>query len=123
MASATTLVLKNNADVNVNYYPIVIKTGEYAKYVDRTQGTLSLQPTAALSYSETSTERKVSGVVTFPTIPNATTGVIKTSYGRFEFTIPKEQSSTDRLDVRKRLAALVVDAVSTAAVDNGETPW
>lgn len=122
MASATTLVLKTNADVNVNYYPIVVKTGEYAKYVDRTQGVLALQPTAAIAFSEGSKERKVSGVCTFPTL-NATTGLIETSYGRFEYTLVKTQSSTDRLDVRKRLAALVADAITTAAVDNGETPW
>lgn len=122
MASATTLVLKNNADVNVNYYPIVIKTGEYAKYVDRTQGVLALQPTAALAYSENAKERKVSGVVTFPTL-NATTGAVDTSYGRFDYTLVKTQSSTDRLDIRKRLAALAVDAITTSAVDNGETPW
>jgi CRISPR/Cas system-associated exonuclease Cas4 (RecB family) len=122
MATATTLVLKNNADVNVNYYPIVVKTGEYAKYVDRTQGVLALQPTAALAYSETSKDRRVSGVITYPTL-NATTGLIETSYGRFEYTLVKNQSSTDRLETRKRLGAMIADAITSAAVDNGETPW
>jgi len=122
MAAAATLVLKNNADVNTNYFPIVVKTGEYAKYVDRTQGVLSLQPTAALAYSESSTTRKVSGTVTFQTL-DAATGAVDTSYGRFEYSILKKQSATDRLDLRKRLAALIADAIVTAAVDNGETPW
>lgn len=122
MASAATLVLKNNADVNVNYYPVKIKTGEYASYVDRMQGILSLQPFASIAYKETDTVRHVSGKVTFPVL-NATTGITKTSYGSFSFDIQKDHSSTDRLDVRKRLAALVADAIVNAAVDNGETPW
>lgn len=122
MAAAATLVLKDNADVNVNYYPVKINTGEYAKYVDRTQGVLDLQPTAALAYSETASERKVSGTIVFPVL-NATTGEVDKSYGRFEFKLNKRHSSTNRLDTRKRLAAMVVDAITTAAVDNGETPW
>lgn len=122
MAAAATLVLKNNADVNVNYYPVKIKTGEYASYVDRTQGVLALQPFASLTYKESDSVRTVSGKVTFP-VKDATTGVTTTAYGSFTYTLPKVQSSTDRLDVRKRLAALVIDAIATAAVDNGETPW
>jgi len=122
MATATTLVLKNSADVNVNYSPIVVKTGEYAKYIDRTQGVLALQPTAALSYSENVTHRKVSGHIMCPVL-NATTGLIEQDFGKFEYSLLKTHSSTDRLEVRKRLAALVADTIVTAAVDNGETPW
>lgn len=122
MAAATTLVLKNDADVNVNYYPIVVKTGEEAQYVDRTQGVLLLQPKAVLKYRETATHRHVSGKVVFPVL-NATTGITTNSYGNFEYTLVKEHSSTDRTNVRKRLAALIADAIVTAAVDNGETPW
>lgn len=122
MAAATTLVLKNNADVNVNYYPVVVKTGEYARYVDRTQGVLNLQPLASVALKETTDLRKVSGSVSFPVL-NATTGIVSSSYGNFEYKLVKAHSSTDRLDVRKRLQALIVDAVVTAAVDNGETPW
>lgn len=122
MAAAGTVVLKNNADVNVNYSPIVVKTGEYAKYIDRTQGVIALQPTAALAFSETSTHRKVSGHVMFPVL-NATTGLVEQDFGKFEYSLMKTHSATDRLDVRKRLAALVADAIVTAAVDNGETPW
>lgn len=122
MAAATTLVLKNNADVNVNYYPVKIKTGEYAQYVDRTQGILSLQPTAALAFSETDSVRKVIGTAVFPVL-NTVTGAVEKDYGRFEYTIQKSHSSVDRLDIRKRLAALIADAIITSAVDNGETPW
>jgi len=122
MSAAGTLVLKNNADVNVNYYPVKVRTGEYASYVDLTQGVLALQPSAALAFSETDTTRKVSGTVVWPTL-NAATGIIEKSYGKFEYTILKTQSATDRLDLRKRLAAFIIDAVATAAVDNGETPW
>jgi len=122
MAAVATLVLKNNADVNTNYYPVVVKTGEYARYVDRTQGVLALQPTAALAFSETSTVRKASGTITWPTL-DAATGVVDTSYGRFEYSILKKQSATDRLDLRKRLVAMISDAIVAAAVDNGETPW
>jgi hypothetical protein len=122
MAAAGTLVLKNNADVNVNYYPIRIQTGSEAGYVDRTQGVLALQPKATLFYRENKTTRIVSGKVTFPVL-DASTGVVNTGLGTFEYRIPFILGATDRLDVRKRLAAMIADALTTAAVDNGETAW
>lgn len=122
MAAAATLVLKNAADVNVNYYPVKISTGEYAGYVDRTQGVLALQPFASLKYSESATQRKVSGKVTYP-IKDAVTGVIDTAYGEFSFVLPKVHVLADRQETRKRVSALIIDAITVAAVDNGETPW
>lgn len=122
MAAASTLILKNAADVNVNYYPVKISTGEYAGYVDRSQGVLALQPFASLKYSESATQRKVSGKVTYP-VKDAITGVMDTAYGEFSFVLPKVHVLADRQEARKRLTALIADAITIAAVDNGETPW
>lgn len=122
MAAAANLVLKNNADVNVTYYPIVVKTGEEAVYVDRTSGVLALQSRASLFYRENANTRIVQGKVTYPVL-DATNNIVDTEIGTFEYRIPKKLSATDRLDIRKRLAAFIADAVVTAAVDNGETPW
>lgn len=122
MAAAATLVLKNAAHVNTNYYPVKISTGEYAGYVDRTQGVLALQPFASLKYSESATQRKVSGKCTYP-VKDAVTGVIDTAYGEFSFVLPKVHVLADRQEVRERITALILDAITVAAVDNGETPW
>lgn len=122
MAAAGNLTLKNSADVNVVYGPVKIKTGEYAQYVDRTQGVLALQPVASLAYSENEDVRKVVGTVTYPVL-NATTGVVEKDFGRFEYTLRRSHTADDRLNVRKRLAALIADSIVTTAVDNGETPW
>lgn len=123
MAAAANLVLKDKADVNVTYSPVIIKTGEYAKYVDRTQGVLSLQSTAAISLKETDATRKVTGTVVFPVTVNATTGEISNVYGKFSFDIDKRVTANDRLDIRKRLSQMIDDAVVNSVVDNGETPW
>jgi hypothetical protein len=122
MATAATLVLKNSADVNVNYFPVRIITGQEAGYVDRTQGVLALQPKASLFYRENLTTRIVTGKVTYPVL-NATTGVLDSGIATFDMRLPFVLDLTSRQEVRKRLASLVADPIVTAAVDNGETPW
>lgn len=123
MAAAANLVLKNNADVNVTYYPFLINTGSEAGYVDRTSGTLAAQSKAKLFFKESATTRKVSGKITFPVL-NATTGVVShTLLGTFEIVCPLIATATERLDIRKRLTAMVADAIVGSAVDSGETPW
>lgn len=122
MATATTLVLKNAAAVNVNFYPVAIQTGAKAVYVDRTNSALALQDRATLAYSESETQRRVSGKVDHR-ISDATTGVISTAFGEFSFRIPNVFTLTDRQELAARLRAMIDDAVVTAAVENGETPW
>lgn len=122
MASATTLVLKNAAAVNVNYYPVKIQTGQLARYVDRTNTKLALQHVAQLNITESTEQRRVFGKVDYR-VENATTGVIKTGYGEFAFRIPNEFTATDRQELEARLRTAVADAIVTAAVENGETPW
>lgn len=122
MASATTLVLKNAAAVNVNYYPTVIQTGSRAVYVDRTNGKLALQSHATLTQAEQATQRRTSGKVDFR-VEDAVTGVVRTGYGDFSFRIPNEFSLVERQELAARLRAMIDDAVVTAAVENGETPW
>lgn len=122
MATATTLVLKNAAAVNVNYNPIRIITGQEAAYVDRTQGVLALQPKASLFFKESDVTRTVSGKVTYP-VKDAVTSVIDTCIGKFELRLPMKLALVDRQEARARLAAMIADAIVTSAVDNGETPW
>lgn len=123
MAAVNTLVLKNNADVNVNYYPVLVRTGDEIAWVDRTQGTLALQSKARLYYKETQTTRRVSGKVTVPYVDTFNPEKNHTLIGSFEFVVPLNASAIDRTEIRKRVVAMIADAVITAAVDNGETPW
>lgn len=122
MATATTLVLKDRSAVAVNYSPIVVKTGSEAAYVDRAQGVLALQPRATLYFKESAVTRTVSGKITYP-VKDATTAIIDTCIGTFEMRLPLKLALTDRQEARARLAAMIADAIVTAAVDNGETPW
>lgn len=121
MAAAATLVLKNAADVNVNFFPVRIRTGEEAVYVDRTNAVLSLQGYATLSYRENATNRIVSTRVTHPVLQ--ADGTVVTGYHTSEARIPKLFGLTDRQELRKRELAMLGDAIYVAAVDNGETPW
>lgn len=122
MAAAANITLLNNAGANVTYAPVIIKTGEYARYVDRTQGVLNLQSTAALALKETKTNRIVTGVVVFPVL-NATTGIVELDFFRIEASTHLSHTATDRLDLHKRGNSFGTNAVFTAAVENGETPW
>lgn len=122
MASATTLVLKNAAAANVNYFPTFISTGSKAVYVDRTNSKLALQSHATLGYSENDAQRRVSGKVDHR-VEDAVTGQIDTGYGEFAFRIPNSFSATDRQELESRLRQMIIDAIVTASVENGETPW
>lgn len=122
MASATTLVLKNAAAANVNYYPKTIATGAKALYQDRTQGVIALQPTASLAFRESATVRTVSGKLVFPVL-NEVTGGIDTCLGKFEFITPLKLSAVARQEILARARAMIADTVVTQAVVDGETPW
>jgi hypothetical protein len=123
MAQATNLLLKNAAAANVTYNPTKIVTGDQAIYTDRTNGTLAGQSKASLTLKESATTRKVSGKVTYPVL-NATTGALShTLIGTFDVVCPLVATLAERQEVRARVASLIADAIVTAAVDNGETPW
>lgn len=122
MASAATLILKNAAAASVNYYPTFISTGQKAVYVDRTNSKLALQSRATLGYAESGAQRRVTGKVDYR-VENAATGVIDTGYGEFAFRVPNSFTATDRQELEARIRQMIDDAVTTAAVENGETPW
>lgn len=121
MAAAANLILKDRFDANFTMSPVVIKTGEYAKYINRIPTVLALQPTAALAYSESASVRKVSGTLVYP-LADAL-GVVKTSYAKFELTLDKSQEDWNRDEILSWLKSFVADAIVEAAVINGETPW
>lgn len=122
MASATTLALKNAAATTVNYYPTFISTGQKAVYVDRTNAKLALQSRATLGFSESVTQRRVTGKVDYR-VENVATGVIDTGFGEFAFRIPNSFTKTDRQELEARIRQMIDDAITTAAVEDGETPW
>lgn len=122
MAAVANLTLKNNVDADVVYNPVIVKTGEYAKWVDRTTTSiLGLQSTAALALVESAKTRKVSGVIYYPT--KDAQGVLLVSYGRIEMTLHKDHTSDQRYDVYKRLIAYSGSTPFGLAVTLGETPW
>lgn len=123
MAAAANLTLKNAADANVTYYPFRVNGGSEASYIDRTNSVLSAQSRASVFFKESKETRTVQGKVTFPVL-NATTGALAyTCLGTFDIRLPLVATLTDRQELRKRLAALIADAITAMAVDNGETPW
>lgn len=122
MATATNLVLKNAAAANVTYYPKVIETGSKAVYVDRTQGVIRLQPTAALGFRESATVRNVSGKLVYPVL-DAITGTLDWATAKFELILPLKLDASVRDEILARTRAMIDDAIVTSAVQNGETPW
>lgn len=123
MATAATLVLLDYLGANVNYQPVVIKTGDQATYVDRTNAVLAAQSKFSMFYRESLSTRKVQGKLTYPVL-NATTGVLShTLIGTFEFVIPLIATLIERQQLRKRLVSAIGTTVVLSAVDDGETPW
>lgn len=125
MATAANLTLKDKTDVNVTYAPLVVKTGEYAKYVDRTNTQESLQSTVAFSNgdSKKNTRRVTKGTLVFPAVTNATTGLIENAYGKFEFDLPLSFTDNQRKELTHRLSSACADAVVRTIAETGEWPW
>lgn len=124
MAQAATLVLKDKDAVSVNYYPVLVATGAKARYEDRTNAKLSLQSHATLTFADQSTSpyRRVGMTVDYHT-EDAATGTVDTSYFDFSFRLNKKQSLNDFKQLAARARAAIDDAIVTAAIENGETPW
>lgn len=126
MAAAATLQLKNYAAVEQAFAVDTVKTGEYAKWADRSQGTFLGTAYASLTRKSSPLAtgvRKVQGKITYPTI-NGTTGALdRTHIGTFELVIPNSGTLTERRELAARLRDFIIDAVITAAVDNDEMPW
>lgn len=123
MSAVANLVLKNASDVNVNYYPFLVRTGDEVAWVDRTASTLNEQSKARLFFKESATTRRVSGKITLPYVDTFNAEKTHTAIANFEFVLPLNANATTRTEIRKRLVAMIADAVITAAVENGETPW
>jgi len=123
MASATNLVLKDRNAVNVNYSPVAIETGKSAKYVDRTQSVVALQPTVRMDFSESNTLRRSTWTSVVPMARPSDPAIIDYESVKIIFTSPLAQPGTTRLESLARARALIDDAVVQAAVENGETAW
>lgn len=122
MAQAANLVLKNASAVNVTYGPRLIRTGEIASYTDQTAGLSdAVRSKATLTLKESATVRTVEGKVTYP--ERRATGELDTAFGTFMVKSVHVMTPTAKLEVLSRLRAMIDDAIVTAAVDSGETPW
>lgn len=121
MAAAANLVLKDRLAVNVTYAPIVIKTGEKAQYVDRTNSAIVQQGRATYGLIESSTKRIVTGKLSFPCVQ--ADGSIETGFGEFKYTLPVVLTREQRQEVDCRTVAMITDAVCKAMVADGETAW
>lgn len=124
MAAVGNLILKDQVDANVTYYPVLVRTGDEVVYVDRTESLLALQSKARFTIKETATVRQVTGKVTLPyTVDMFNTTTFNQAMGGFNFVLPNNMSAIQRTKIRKLLIAALSDAVTTALCDNGESPW
>lgn len=121
MPQATALVLKNAAAANVSYYPTKVRGGELAEYVDRTLGIIAQQSKFTLSYRQTGTTRQVLGKLTYPAADS--NGVVNTCIAEFKIVAPLVMTSSDRSEILARIRAAIADAVVTAGVVDGDTPY
>lgn len=126
MAQIANVTLKNAANVDVPYVPDTCKTGEYAKYVNRDQGsfvgTSYASMTRKINPSPTGT-RKIQAKVSLP-IVDATTGLLKYQLlGTVEWIIPNAAVLADRQGLNNRLKAFAGSAAMTLAVESDEMPF
>jgi hypothetical protein len=121
MASAADLSLLNAAAAAVLYKPVKIETGAQARYVDRTQGVIALQPKVEFFFNEDSSKRKLNFKHSYPVLH--TDGTIAFELAKFEFVSPLINATADRQESLARFRKAVDDAIVTAFVENGESPW
>lgn len=126
MAAFASLTLQNNAAANVVFTPSKIDSNGVAVYYS-TAAVIDARPMASLAVklpSKASNVARVTGKVVVPVMDAVDTAKkIGDCIGSFEIVMPKTATETQRLDVRKLLDTLLVNAVSTAAVQNLESVY
>lgn len=122
MANAANLVLKNAAAANVTYFPSRVRGGEFAEYVDRTNGVIAQQSKFTLSYRQTATTRQAVGKVVYPAF-DAASGTINNCIAEFKLIAPLVMTAADRSELLARVRAAISDSIVTSALVDGETPY
>lgn len=126
MAQIANMLLKNNAAADVTFAPDICRTGEYAKYADRSQGsflgTAYVSVTRKINPSPTGV-RKVQLKLSVPTI-DATTGALKYQpIFTAEAALPNAMSLADKNELYARAKSAVAHAVFQNAVTVDDMPW
>lgn len=123
MATMTDLTLKDAADVNIVYAKQKVVSGKEAFWTNRTNESLRMQPVASLFLNESVTTRKVNGKLTIPCVSTADSTKVVNCLFKYEFSIPLDTSLNDRKYVGNAGQAMLADAITDAAVRDGEMPW
>lgn len=126
MAQVANLLLKNHAAVDVTFAPDTVRTGEYAKFADRSQGSFVGSAYASITrkINPSSTgSRKIQGKISVPNV-DATTGVLKyTGLGTAELVMPNAMTLAEKRELYARYKSFVAHAVFGAAVQDDDMPW
>lgn len=126
MATIANLLLKNNAATNVTFAPDTVRTGEYAKYADRSQGSFVGTAYASLTRKinpAATGVRKIQAKLVVPTV-DAVTGALKyQGIGTAELSMPNAMTLLEKQELYARFKSLIADAVFGAAVTTDEMPW
>lgn len=126
MAQVANLSLLNYAATAVVFSPDIVRTGEYAKYADRSQG--SFAGTAYVSITRkinpaATGVRKIQGKLSFPVI-DATTQLLKyQGLGTAELILPNAMTLAEKREVYARYKSFIATAVFGAAVTDDDMPW
>jgi hypothetical protein len=126
MAAVATLVLLNNAAANVNFLPDTIRTGEYAKYADRTQGSFVGTAYASITRKinpQPTGVRKIQAKLVVPTV-DATSGLLKyQGLGTAELVMPNGMTLLEKQELYARFKSMIANAVFGNAVTTDDMPW
>lgn len=126
MAQVANMLLKNYANVDVTFAPDIVRTGEYAKYADRSQGSFIGTAYASITRKinpAANGTRKIQAKLVYPVV-DTTTGLLKYQLlGTVEAVTPNASTLAEKRELYARLVALVGNAVFGSAVKDDEMPW
>lgn len=126
MAQIANLVLLNHAAANVTFAPDICRTGEYAKFADRSQGsflgTAYVSITRKINPAPNGT-RKIQLKLSMPTL-DVTTGALKyQAIFTAEAALPNAMSTPDKQELYARAKSVIAHAIFHAAVVSDDMPW
>lgn len=126
MAQVANMLLKNYAAADVTFAPDIVRTGEYAKYADRSQGsfvgTAYASITRKINPAATGV-RKIQAKLVVPSV-DATSGMLKYQLlGTIEAVTPNASTLAEKRELYARLVSLVGNAVFGNAVKDDDMPW
>lgn len=126
MATIANLVLLNHAAANVTFAPDTVRTGEYAKYADRAQGSFVGAAYASITRKinpQPTGVRKIQAKLVVPTV-DSTTGLLKyQGLGTAELVMPNAMTLAEKQELYARFKSLIAHAVFGTAVTTDEMPW